>query len=387
MKNRKLKEILIVISIIVVLIILLLIFGFVSSAAEKPKTPEFDKFLVTTNFPLNDYTYEEKQKPTDLSKILKVEESKEEEKKELPKETFKEKVEDLKSNLLDKQEKYTKDIFQSNEEIQKQQLEKKRRNILSSLISNTPKIKVEKNSFNKVEKKELDYGDSSFSNLKNKNSVTNETKLYRTITSDKRIPVILTSSINSSLSGQVIGIVEEDIYASMGTAKLIPKGSKAIGDYKNNSQIGENRFKLRWERFITPHGVHILLDNAQSADIKGNSGVLGVVDDRYWERYGIPLTLSTLSNSILLAVSKATSDNSSKNNSNNTQIILDNSRQDLSYIMKKIIDEQVKIKPIIKVREASRVFIVSKYDIWFPQPKDGEILVKYYNLKGERNEK
>lgn len=386
MKKSKLKELIIMFSILATIVVGLIIYGFIASSADEEKSPEFDKFLVNTNFPLNDYIYKEEEKPTDVSKGLLIDEN-EKPKQEIKQEeeTIKDKVSSIKKEILEKQKEYSKDIFQSKEEILKQQREQQKKNLLNSLYSDIPKTKIEKNSFEE-KKQELDFGANKFSNLKNRNSVTNETKLYRTITADKRIPIILTSSINSALSGQVVGIVEDDIYASMGTVKLLPKGTKAIGNYRNNSQIGENRFELKWDRFITPQGIHVLLDDAQSADIKGNSGVLGVLDNRYWKRYGLPLTLSTISNSLLLAVSKATSDDSSKDNSNNTQIILDNSRQDLSYILKKITDEQIKIKPIITVREASRVFIVSKYDIWFPQPKNGEIVIKYFNLKGENNE-
>lgn len=375
MKKNKLKEISIVILIFLGLIISLLAYGYFASKKDQTKSPDFQKFVLTTNFPMNEYIYPETKETTDISELF--EKKNNDEKTEEKEKSFSDKAEDLKRDLLNKQKDYTKDIFPSNKEIKTTELKKQRRQILSKLYADIPELTIEKNSLEKVPAKELDFGASNFSNLKNKNSVSNETKLYRTITADKKIPIILTSSINSTLSGEVTGIVEEDIYSSMGIAKLIPKGSKALGDYKNNSQLGVNRFDLKWNRFITPQGIHIILDSAKSADIKGNSGVVGVLDNKYWERYGLPLTLSTLSNAILLELSSGNDSNRS------SQIILDNSRQDLSYIMKNIIDEQVKIRPIIRVKEASRVFIVSKYDIWFPQPKDNEILIKYYNKKGE----
>lgn len=374
MKKNKLKEISIIISIFLGLVIILMGYGYFATKKDQTKSPDFQKFVLTTNFPMNEYIYPETKEPTDISKLFNKgndESNKSDEK------TFSDKAADLKNDLLNKQKKYTDNIFPSNEEIKKETIENKRKHLLSKLYADIPELTIERNSLEVVKAKELDFGASSFSNLKPKNSVSNETKLYRTITKDKKIPIILTSSIDSTLSGEVTGIVEEDIYSSMGTAKLVPKGSKALGDYQNNSQLGVNRFDLKWKRFITPQGINIVLDSAKSADIKGNSGVVGVLDNRYWERYGLPLTLSTLSNAILLELS------SGKDSSRSSQIILDNSRQDISYIMKNIIDEQVKIRPIIRVKEASRVFIVSKYDIWFPQPKDNEILIKYYNKKGE----
>jgi len=380
MKKSKIKELIIVISIILTFIIALLLYGFLSTKSDPTKTPDFQKFVMSTNFPIDDYIYSEEKKSS-LTHEEKEENQNNENKKETE-ETVIDKVKEIKDDLLKNKQQYTNDIFPSNEEIALKEAEQKRKSILTTLINDIPTPKVEKNNFKELSVDELEFGDSYFTNRKTKNSVSNETKLFRTITADKKIPVILTSSIISTLSGQVTGLVEEDIYASMGTAKLIPKGSRAIGTYENNAQLGENRFGLKWDRFITPHGININLENAQSADLKGNSGIIGEVDDRYWERYGLPLTLSTISNSILLAISQQTASSDTQSNAN-TQIVLDNSRQDLSYIMKNIIDEQIKVRPLIRVQEASRVFIVPKYDIWFPHPKDGEILVKYFNKKGE----
>lgn len=203
MRKNKIKEILVVLSIIGVLIIFLLVFGFISSEKDQSKTPEFEKFVLTTNFPINDYIYKEEAKPTDLSKIFedkKEQENTEEENQINQEENISQKVDQLRNKLVKNSESYKKEIFKSNEEIIKEEKEKNRKQLLSKLMNNLPNLKVEKNSFEKIKAKELDFGDSSFSNLKNKNSVTNETKLYRTITADKRIPVILTSSINSALS-------------------------------------------------------------------------------------------------------------------------------------------------------------------------------------------
>lgn len=52
------------------------------------------------------------------------------------------------------------------------------------------------------------------------------------------IPAFLITPISSQIAGKVTAQVESDIFASMGRAVLIPKGSKAIGYYNNNNQIG-----------------------------------------------------------------------------------------------------------------------------------------------------
>ena len=76
------------------------------------------------------------------------------------------------------------------------------------------------------------YGVDSFSNQPNINEATNEHRLFRMIRAGRMIPAVLTTAINSDLSGLVTAQIEEDIYATMGQAVMIPRGSKAIGFYQ-----------------------------------------------------------------------------------------------------------------------------------------------------------
>ena len=138
----------------------------------------------------------------------------------------------------------------------------------------------------------------------------------RTITADRMIPAFLVRPISSQLAGNVVAQVESNIYGAMGRVVLIPKGSRVIGFYQSNNKIGEYRLEVIWTRIITPHGINILLTNAKGADVKGYNGLVGEVHSRNFQRYGIPMTLSTLSNGLLLAVNAKTA---SANNHYNTR--------------------------------------------------------------------
>lgn len=249
-------------------------------------------------------------------------------------------------------------------------------NILASRL-NTPR-KEEK-------KKQIEYGVSEFSNLDDKDEGSNEHKLLRTITADRMIPAFLVRPISSQLGGNVVAQVETNIYGAMGRAVLIPKGSRVIGFYQNNNKIGEYRLDVIWTRIITPQGINILLTNAKGADVKGYNGLVGEVHSRNFQRYGIPITLSTLSNGLLLAINSM---NESANNTNaNNQIasaymtaqIMSGMRQDVSTIIQRIVQEQMKIQPIITIREGSRIFIAPSVDIFIPVPKNGETLARFFN--------
>lgn len=256
-------------------------------------------------------------------------------------------------------------------------------NILASRL-NTPR-KEEK-------KKQIEYGVNEFSNLDDKDEGSNEHKLLRTITADRMIPAFLVRPISSQLGGNIVAQVETNIYGAMGRAVLIPKGSRVIGFYQNNNKIGEYRLDVIWTRIITPQGINILLTNAKGADVKGYNGLVGEVHSRNFQRYGIPITLSTLSNGLLLAINSM---NESANNTNaNNQIasaymtaqIMSGMRQDVSTIIQRIVQEQMKIQPIITIREGSRIFIAPSVDIFIPVPKKGETLARFFKEEKQQSD-
>lgn len=362
-----LKETLRVFVIVMIgLTIVVLLLLYFSGSFDSNKIPSSSELILTdgTKFPIESYVFQTKANK-------KIDESLFESEEVVEEEDIEESFNNLKKEL--ESVKYTKDIFPNKEKKGEDREEKERKRLLSlrlTPISNN----VQKNNFSVEKEKKLDYGDNRFDNLKVQDKSSHETKLYRAITADRMIPAVLINAIHSSLEGKVTAQIEDDIYSSLGKTLLIPKGSRAIGFYQNNNRIGENRLRLVWQRIITPYGNNIILTKAQSADILGNSGIVGVINNRYWERYGMPLALSTLTNSVLLLISQSQNENNT-----NTQIVLDNSRQDLGYIMKNIIDEQVKINPTIEVRAGSRIFINPTQDIWFPKPKENEIIVQYFD--------
>ncbi len=373
MKNNT-KTIIKIVAYLTVFVSLIVGIALISDDSTSEKEDDFTYYLKDSNFPIADYIYIEVAEKEEVKKPVVVEE------KEVVAENnyFDEKVQEL--SLRFSESAYKPDAFQTNAEIEEIENAKKRKRLISYMNSNKSSGNdIPLNKFMSASKI-LDYGSSSFSNLDIQDVATNETKLYRTITADKRIPIILTEPIESTLDGIVTATIEDDIYASMGLVLLIPKGSKAIGSYKANGSGGMNRFNLAWERIITTNGININLTSAITQDILGFSGVVGEVDNRYWKRYGLPLAMSTLSNGLLLAISSQASKGMNGNNNNNMSLILDNSRQDLAYILKNITDEQIKIKPKITVQAGSRLFIKPKHDIWFPIPKKNEIQVRYFNI-------
>ena len=217
------------------------------------------------------------------------------------------------------------------------------------------------------------YGNSSFSNQKNIDEATHEHRLYRTIRAGRLIPALLTTAISSDIEGPVTAVVEQDIFASMGKAVLIPRGSKVIGFFQNDNKLGQDRLSIQWREIITPQGVNILLTNATTSDNLGMSGARGAVNNKYFERYGIPYGVSTLSNVLLLAIASKTSGNAY------AQTIYDQSSKDVSTLVENMIEQQSAIKPTIEIKAGSRIYITPSAHIWFPIPKNNEVMAVFFN--------
>lgn len=282
-------------------------------------------------------------------------------------------IANLFNETIDKASKLGEETFE--EEIDEEVL-RQRESLLATRTGNITILSKNKNEV----KLSIEYGVNKFSNLDEQDKASNEHKLYRTISAIKMIPAVLLTNISSDIGGKCIAQVEEDIYAEMGKAILIPKGSKILGNYASNNKIGEFRLNVLWTRILTPQGVNIMLTDSYGADLAGAMGIIGDLDSKYWQRYGIPLALSTLSNGLILTLNNVTSKrNESANNAYVNAQLMQNFQGDISGIMAQIINEQVKIKPTIRIEKGSRIFITSNKDIFFPIPKDNEVLARFFD--------
>lgn len=337
---------------------------------------DLNHLFENSKFPVDDYIYKAgKRKPNqesqDLTEILK---QKADKLPQAPKsveqianeqEQMVQRAKEKEEELIEKQV----NLKQSMQMDSQTAYENKMRRLLRAQI-----LANRNNEIKNADQASSRYGVDGFSNQQSIDISTNEHKLYRTIRAGQMIPAILTTAISSDLSGIVTAQIEQDIYATMGRAVLIPRGSKAIGFYENNTEIGHERLEIRWREIITPQGINILLTDALVADNMGMAGAVGAVNNKYWERYGIPYTISTLTNALLLVIASKVD----KGGSSYTQEIYSDSRSDIGTVVQDMIQQQSKIKPTIEIQSGSRVFLVPTNHMWFSKPKNGEVLMKYF---------
>lgn len=108
------------------------------------------------------------------------------------------------------------------------------------------------------------------------------------------LPAVLITGINTSLAGTVVAQSRFNVYDSVkGKYLLIPKGSRIIGEYDAKTAYGQRRVLLTFNRVIRPDGSSILLGKPNAADLQGQSGIEGEVNN-HWGKVLAAATLSTV---------------------------------------------------------------------------------------------
>ena len=107
----------------------------------------------------------------------------------------------------------------------------------------------------------------------------------RTLAQGSVIQASLQTAINSDLPGNVVAVVSEPVPAFSGDRILIPRGSRLFGQYRSGIEVNQKRILILWTRILTPDGTSINI-SAVGGDQLGRSGLTGLVDTKFLERFG-----------------------------------------------------------------------------------------------------
>lgn len=164
----------------------------------------------------------------------------------------------------------------------------------------------------------------------------------------------LDTAIDSTLPGPILCHLPQDVLSPSGVV-LMERGTKIIGDYKNNVSQGQGRLMTMAGTAYTPAGVVVPLDGPL-ADGLGRSGIDGDVDNHTWQRFGGAVLLS-LANSAL-GIAQA-----SVSKGGNTSLTFQSG--DISSLAQEILRNTINIPPTITVPQGKEVQIWVRYPIDF----------------------
>ena len=110
------------------------------------------------------------------------------------------------------------------------------------------------------------------------------------ITAGTSVPCVLQTAMDSTTPGYVTCVLSRDAWSDNGAVVLMERGTRVLGEYRGGLQQGRRRLFVLWTRAVTPTGVAVALASP-AADALGRSGFDGVIDTRFWDRFGGALLL------------------------------------------------------------------------------------------------
>jgi type IV secretion system protein VirB10 len=115
------------------------------------------------------------------------------------------------------------------------------------------------------------------------------------------IRCVLETHIVTDVPGFTSCIVTEPVYSFTGKRMLLPKGSKVLGQYGQESD--SDRVAVIWDRVITPTGIDVNMASP-GIDNLGGAGHPGYLDEHWGQRIGAALLISLLSDAFSYEAAK-----------------------------------------------------------------------------------
>lgn len=183
------------------------------------------------------------------------------------------------------------------------------------------------------------------------------------------IPGILETAINSDLPGQIRAITSQDVYSFDGRRVLIPTGTRLIGEYQSEVTRGQKRIFVIWTRLLRDDGVSVRL-NSIGTDSLGRSGLTGIVDNKWRERFGSAILLSIVGagSSYLTGYGSGQYGSSGNDNSDSDRaadLARETIAQTFSDMANQALGENLRIPPTISVHQGERIFVYVRQDLDF----------------------
>lgn len=176
----------------------------------------------------------------------------------------------------------------------------------------------------------------------------------RTLAQGSVIQAALQTAINSDLPGNVVAVVSEPVPAFTGDRILIPRGSRLFGQYRSGIEVGQKRILILWTRILTPDGTSIKIASV-GADRLGRSGMTGLVDTKFLERFGGAALISIIGAAPSVAADRVSDETASD--------VLADIGSDLSDATSSVIADQVSMSPTIYVDQGAGVTVLVDRDV------------------------
>lgn len=198
-------------------------------------------------------------------------------------------------------------------------------------------------------------------------TIARDTSPY-TLRAGTIIPAMLLTAANSELAGQVLAQVTRDIFDSQTQQiRLIPKGTKLLGQYDARVATGQHRLLISWTRLIEPDGRSITIPATNAVDAIGAAGITGDVDNHYGRTYGNALLLSTIAAAIQLSQPQQGNTYAPPSS---RQVAAGALGQELGDVSTELIRKNLELSPTISLKAGTPLNVFLTGDLTLPPVDD-----------------
>ena len=178
------------------------------------------------------------------------------------------------------------------------------------------------------------------------------------------IAAVLETAIDTELPGTIRAQVSRPVFSYDGSEVLMPAGTRLIGSYNPKVSIAQKRVLIAWNRAITPEGRSVTLA-ATGTDRLGRAGQRGNVDTRFLQRFGSAALISTIK-----AIPGALSGNREGDEDESTGVTVargvgEDVSDDLGDASEDALEEYLKLPPVIRVPQGTRMRVLVNQDLDF----------------------
>jgi type IV secretion system protein VirB10 len=166
------------------------------------------------------------------------------------------------------------------------------------------------------------------------------------------IDCTLETAIDSSLPGLTTCVTPTDTFGADGKVVLLERGTKLVGETKGDVRQGTARIFVLWTEARTPTGVVVPLASPGTDEL-GRSGLPGVVDRHFFDRFGAALLVSIVEGTIQAAAQPKSGGAVIYNPSAATDVVTE------------VLKSTVNIPPTVRKQNGDRIQILVARDLDF----------------------
>lgn len=180
------------------------------------------------------------------------------------------------------------------------------------------------------------------------------------------VPAVLISGVNSDLPGQIVAQVSQDVFdTATGKWRLIPQGSRLVGQYSSDIAYGQSRVLVAWQRIVFPDGKAMDIGSMPGADSAGYAGFRDQVNNHYFRLFSSAFLMSGITAGIAMSQPQTLSLGTRQSASSAMSEALGHQ---LGQVTAQLIARNMNIAPTLEIRPGYRFNVIVTKDLTFSRP-------------------